>query len=289
MKRLLGLLFMVVGIFLIIGMFFKDRGFADFGFTRGEAVTTASAKTADIQRLDVSLSGFHVTVEPEKRKDIAVSVENGKGKMYAEQTGSTFRVRAENKRFLFFSGVEKGELLIKVPVDYHQNVTITGDSGKIYVDGRGELTLNDVVLKSTSGKLIAENLSAKNAEIKATSGKLEVSHIDAEDSEISVTSGNVDIADVKGSLKMGMTSGRLRASFDTITAPISFHMTSGSAKIDLPDQGDFKVKTKVTSGKIDHSYNFDQVDGGNRNFTGIIGKGTHLFDIEMTSGKLRLR
>ncbi|BBP92197.1 hypothetical protein BsIDN1_58150 [Bacillus safensis] len=100
---------------------------------------------------------------------------------------------------------------------------ITGGSGVSEMNGEGKLSLQDVILKSTSGNLTAENFSAKNVEIKATSGRLAVSHIDAKDSDIGATSGRADINDVKGELQLGMTSGRLTASFDTIESPVSFH------------------------------------------------------------------
>ncbi|KPN14545.1 hypothetical protein AKG37_05620 [Bacillus australimaris] len=289
MKRLIGLICILVGIFLMIGMLFKNEGLFQLSFSREKPVTTASAKIDEIDQLDISLSGFRVKVKPENRSDISVTAVGGKGKMYAEQTGDTFKIRAENKSFLFFTQFEKGELLVKIPTDYHKNVKITGGSGVSEFVGDGKLSLQDVILKSTSGNLTAENFSAKNVEIKATSGRLAVSHIDAKDSDIGATSGRADINDVKGELQLGMTSGRLTASFDTIESPVSFHMTSGSAKFNLPDEGDFNVQVKKTSGSVDHSYQFDQVDSEGRGFKGTQGKGTHLVDIEMTSGKLKLR
>ncbi|MEH7651547.1 DUF4097 domain-containing protein [Bacillus safensis] len=289
MKRLIGLIFILAGVFLMIGMLFKNGDLFHLSFSREKPVTTASAKTEEIDQLDISLSGFRVKVKPENRSDISVTAVNGKGKMYAEQTGGTFKVRAENKSFLFFTQFEKGELLVKIPTDYHKNVKITGGSGVSEINGEGKLSLQDVILKSTSGNLTAENFSAKNVEIKATSGRLAVSHIDAKDSDIGATSGRADIKDVKGELQLGMTSGRLTASFDTIESPVSFHMTSGSAKFNLPDEGDFNVQVKKTSGSVDHSYDFDQVNSEGRGFTGTQGKGTHLVDIEMTSGNLKLR
>ncbi|UQZ94241.1 LiaG family protein [Bacillus safensis] len=289
MKRLIGLIFILAGVFLMIGMLFKNGDLFHLSFSREKPVTTASAKTEEIDQLDISLSGFRVKVKPENRSDISVTAVNGKGKMYAEQTGGTFKIRAENKSFLFFTQFEKGELLVKIPTDYHKNVKITGGSGVSEINGEGKLSLQDVILKSTSGNLTAENFSAKNVEIKATSGRLAVSHIDAKDSDIGATSGRADIKDVKGELQLGMTSGRLTASFDTIESPVSFHMTSGSAKFNLPDEGDFNVQVKKTSGSVDHSYDFDQVDSEGRGFKGTQGKGTHLVDIEMTSGKLKLR
>ncbi|MDM5299428.1 DUF4097 domain-containing protein [Bacillus pumilus] len=289
MKRLIGLICIFAGVFLIIGMLFKNGDLFNLSFSREKPVTTASAKSQEIEQIDVSLSRFRVKVEPEDRSDISVSVLNGNGKMYAKQTGSTFNIRAENKGFLFFSRFEKGELLIKIPTDYHKNVKITGGSGVSEFDGEGKLALQHVTLKSTSGRLTAENFSAKSVDIKATSGRLAVSHIDAEDSDISATSGRADIKDVRGQLQLGITSGRLTASFDTIESPVSFQMTSGSAKFNLPDNGDFTVQTKKTSGRVDHSYGFDQVDSEGRSFTGTRGKGTHIVDIEMTSGELKLR
>jgi len=273
----------------MIGMLFKNEDLFHLSFSREKPVTTASAETDEIDQLDISLSGFRVKVKPENRSDISVTAVNGKGKMYAEQTGGTFKIRAENKSFLFFTHFEKGELLVKIPADYHKNVKITGGSGVSEMNGEGKLSLEDVILKSTSGNLKAENFSAKNVEIKATSGRLAVSHINAKDSDIGATSGRADINGVKGKLQLGMTSGRLTASFDTIESPVSFHMTSGSAKFNLPDDGDFNVQVKKTSGSVDHSYDFDQVDSEGRGFTGTRGKGTHLVDIEMTSGNLKLR
>ncbi|MFJ5964601.1 DUF4097 domain-containing protein [Bacillus sp. NPDC093026] len=289
MKRLIGLICILVGTFLMVGMLFKNENVFQSGFSREKAVTTASAKKQGVDQLDVSVSRFRVKVEPENRSDILVAVVNGKGKMYAKKIGSTFKIRAENKGFLFFSHFEKGELLIKIPIDYHKNVKMTSGSGVSEVNGEGKLSLQDVTLKSTSGKLTAQNFSAKRVEIKVTSGRLTANHIDAEDSDISATSGRADIKDVKGKLQMGMTSGRLTASFHKIDAPVSFHMTSGSAKFHLPDEGDFKVQTRKTSGSVKHSYNFDQENNEGRGFTGTKGKGTYLVDIEMTSGKLKLR
>ncbi|WP_039956379.1 MULTISPECIES: LiaG family protein [Bacillus] len=289
MKRFIGLICILVGVFLMIGMLFKNGDLFHLSFSRDKAVTTASAKKDEVEQLDISLSGFRIKVKPEERSDISVMVVNGKGKMYAEQTGGTFKVRAENKGFLFFSAFEKGELLVKIPTDYHKDVKITGGIGVSEVNGEGKLSLQDVTLKSTSGNLTAENFSANRVEIKATSGRLSVSHIDAKESDIGATSGRADIQDVKGKLQLGMTSGRLTASFDTIDSPVDFHMTSGSAKLNLPDKGDFKVQVKKTSGSIDHSYDFDQADSEGRGFTGTHGKGTHLVDIEMTSGNLKLR
>ncbi|ABV63620.1 MULTISPECIES: LiaG family protein [Bacillus] len=289
MKRLIGLICILVGVFLMIGMLFKNENLFHLSFSREKPVTTASAKKDEIDQLDISLSGFRVKVQPENRSDISVMVVGGKGKMYAEQTGSTFNVRAENKGFLFFTSFEKGELLVKIPTDYHKNVKITGGSGVSEIDGEGKLSLEDVILKSTSGNLNAENFSANNVEIKATSGRLSASHIDAKNSDIGATSGRVDIKDVKGEMQLEMTSGRLTASFDTIESPVSFHMTSGSAKFNLPDEGDFNVQVKKTSGSVDHTYHFDQADSEGRGFTGTRGKGTHLVDIEMTSGNLKLR
>lgn len=289
MKRLIGLICILVGIFLMIGMLFKNEDLFHVSFSRDKAVTTASAKKEEVDQLDISLSRFRVKIKPEDRPDISVSVVNGEGKMYAEQIGGTFKIRAENKGFLFFFPFKKGELLIKIPADYHKNVKITGGSDVSKMDGEGKLSLQNVTLESTSGQLIAENFSAKRVEIQATSGKLAVSHIEAEDSDIHATSGRADIKDVKGQLQLGITSGKLTASFDTIDAPVSFHMTSGSAKFNLPDEGDFKVQAKKTSGSIDHSYNFDHTDRKGRGFTGTQGKGTHLVDIEMTSGNLKLR
>ncbi|MFS0656138.1 DUF4097 domain-containing protein [Bacillus sp. 179-C3.3 HS] len=289
MKRLIGLICIIVGVSLFIGMLFKNGDLFHLSFSREKAVTSASAKSDEIDQLDVSLSRFRVKVEPEDRSDISVSVVNGNGKMYAEQTGSTFKIRAENKGFLFFSKFEKGELLIKIPTDYHKNVKITGGSGVTEVDGEKKLSLQEVELKSTSGRLTAENFSAERVEIKATSGRLAVSHIKAKDSDISATSGRADIENVSGQLQLGMTSGRLNASFDTIDAPVSFRMTSGRAKMNLPDEGDFTVQAKKTSGNIDYSYNFHHVENEGKSFTGTRGKGTHLVDIEVTSGNVKLR
>lgn len=107
MKRLIGLICILVGIFLMIGMLFKNENLFHLSFSREKTVTTASAKKEEIDQLDISLSGFRVKVKPENRSDISVTAVNGKGKMYAEQTGGTFKIRAENKSFLFLLNLKK--------------------------------------------------------------------------------------------------------------------------------------------------------------------------------------
>ncbi|BBP92198.1 hypothetical protein BsIDN1_58160 [Bacillus safensis] len=121
MKRLIGLICILVGIFLMIGMLFKNEDLFHLSFSREKPVTKKlQRKKEEIDQLDISLSGFRVKVKPENRSDISVTAVNGKGKMYAEQTGGTFKIRAENKSFLFFTQFEKGELLVKIPTDYHK-------------------------------------------------------------------------------------------------------------------------------------------------------------------------
>ncbi|MFB8735732.1 DUF4097 family beta strand repeat-containing protein [Bacillus sp. SL00103] len=59
---------------------------------------------------------------------------------------------------MFFTSFEKGELLVKIPTDYHKNVKITVEAGSVRSIWRREAFLEDVILKSTSGTLMLENL-----------------------------------------------------------------------------------------------------------------------------------
>ena len=62
MKRLIGLICILVGVFLMIGMLFKNGDLLHLSFSRDKAVTTASAKKDEVEQLDISLSGFRIKV-----------------------------------------------------------------------------------------------------------------------------------------------------------------------------------------------------------------------------------
>lgn len=135
----------------------------------------------------------------------------------------------------------------------------------------------------TSGRLVAESITAKEANIAITSGQAEINSWKAETANISLTSGMAAIRAIDAnSFKGSYTSGSFDLGFEKI-AQASISGTSGATTITLPQDGGV-VATNVTSGRVfaDGDYKRDDKKY-------IYGDGKSQFSVNVTSGTITIK
>ncbi|PKM69011.1 MAG: hypothetical protein CVU94_04795 [Firmicutes bacterium HGW-Firmicutes-19] len=138
-----------------------------------------------------------------------------------------------------------------------------------------EKLYEELVMDSTSGEYIIENLQVKKLNLKATSGNFDIRNTTSEELFIDVTSGNLKIDQVVTdnlNLKMTsgdtsfngvvgerfkavMTSGRIRANLLEIApADLDINMTSGLIEMTFVKEADFEVTVEKTSGMFNANW-----------------------------------
>ena len=243
---------------LICCLFLVKEVFAGRFFPLYETeAESASIPPRAVNSLSVSSEQTDVKIIAEARNDIAANMTGPAGKMFVQNRGKILNLKAKEKGFQFLNLFQRPLLIVRIPYDYHRDITVHTSSGSIAVDGNKGLSLAHLGVRSVSG-----NMSLK--------------HVKTEVFEA-------------GALDVRVASGSVDASLETADAPVSVRLASGSAAISMPKDGSFTVNAETASGRIQPSYSFEKTRKEGGAFTGMKGSGARPIDIKVTSGNIALQ
>ncbi|MEC5259789.1 DUF4097 domain-containing protein [Bacillus amyloliquefaciens] len=242
-----------------------------------------------VKSLSVSSEQTDVKIIAEARNDISANVTGPAGKMFVRSRGKTLDLKAKEKGFQFLNLFQRPLLIVRIPYDYHQDITVRSSSGSIAVDGNRGLSLSHLGVHTVSGNMSLKHVKTDVFEAKGLSGDLTAAGLAAKTADVRLSSGNVGLHHVSGPLDVRVASGSVDASLETASAPVSVRLASGSAAISLPKDGSFTVNAETASGRIQPSYSFEKTSKEGGAFTGIKGSGSRMIDIKVTSGNIALQ
>lgn len=284
MKKTVGKLMIIAGILILAALAFN--GGRGLFFSPEKTLDSASASPKKIKSIDIRSKSVTVTVKAENRTDIDAELSGSNARLKSSERGDALElsVQQEGFRFFFF---QKNELIVKIPNEYQDNLSITSGSGNVKISGDG-LSLQKVSLSSGSGNQKLDGLAAKELSVRGTSGNIRLENVEAEEADVRSTSGNTKLDRVKGKFAVKQTSGSLEAAFSAVDAPLRINQTSGNVKLELSDDADIRLKATLTSGNIKHSYPFDHTEGDKRTLIGTKGNGKNNIEISSTSGNVSI-
>ena len=242
-----------------------------------------------VKSLSVSSEQTDVKIIAEARNDISANVTGPAGKMFVRSRGKTLDLKAKEKGFQFLNLFQRPLLIVRIPYDYHQDITVRSSSGSIAVDGNRGLSLSHLGVHTVSGNMSLKHVKTDVFEAKGLSGDLTAAGLAAKTADVRLSSGNVGLHHVSGPLDVRVASGSVDASLETASAPVSVRLASGSAAISLPKDGSFTVNAETASGRIQPSYSFEKTSKEGGAFTGIKGSGSRMMDIKVTRGNIALQ
>ena len=178
------------------------------------------------------------------------------------------------------------EIRIYLPANAELNeVSVRSTSGSVQIDG---LSAENITTDSTSGSLRLNNLQAQTLYARAVSGSIRGENINISSGEINSTSGSISFGEITwNTLDARSTSGSVRFSDariqDAATGRTSLRSTSGSVHLELREPAAyFSYNMSTTSGTA-------RVNGNNRGRgTSTGGTGAHEITLRTTSGSVRL-
>ena len=190
---------------------------------------------------------------------------------------------------------------VYIPAGMEPSVHVSGSSGRIDVrhpsfselnvtsgSGRIELRRAEVsgrlTLSSASGRILAENVTARSGSFATVSGRIEISDSRFDSLRVSSSSGSQSLEDVSWSyLQAGSSSGRITiddARVDSASGSTNISASSGSINLTIEGRrSDFNYDLRSNSGSV-------RVNGQRRDNQNIGSR--HDITIRTTSGAIRL-
>ncbi|MEH7247280.1 DUF4097 domain-containing protein [Neobacillus niacini] len=277
MKRIVILLLIITGLYIVFNESFQFDGFMSGGSKEGRA--TVSQK---IDTIEINVGSVHTTIIPEDRNDVE-AVLTGNGSLIVKEDGNRLVVETQKKMFNWFAFSEKRKLKIYIPEDYNRNMNIQLGSGGLAFSG-DSMKLNKLSLDIGSGNVNLDHLEVAEFTHDGSSGNVEIDTLTTKTGTFDLSSGNLDIEHYTGAIHADVSSGKFSVQMDKLNDSIEIDLSSGNVNLDLPDNADFSLVGNVSSGNIQSEFPLTTTSSNKKSLKGTHGSGKHKIDISVSSG-----
>ncbi|NLM79259.1 MAG: DUF4097 domain-containing protein [Ruminococcaceae bacterium] len=237
-------------------------------FTIDESIDLDLSK---IRSIDLSTVSESITVLPVTGKGQARLNGNYTAatplRFEAAIQGDTLHIKPEYPRLgIFFSDLH---LTVEIPDTFDGDLSIYSVSGEIQLPGTSAKDWQNIDLKTISGGIKADRADYSQIRLVSVSGRVDLGEISAK----------VDCRTTSGSIKLDY------ATFQDTTVK----SVSGTVDIMLPAQTDVSVRYATVSGSFsDQDLPLVGDSQNARRYSGKMGDGHLLLDVDTTSGSLHL-
>ncbi|MFS0636507.1 DUF4097 family beta strand repeat-containing protein [Mesobacillus foraminis] len=283
-KKILAIFLVITGLYIVISSLPILNW---IGLGNGALEAAVSERTDEIS---INTSSVHTIIIPDKRSDVKAEYD-GKGKVEVDQKGDKIVVTAKGPRFGFFSFKQRGDLKLYIPEDYDQDMNIKVGSGSLEFAGdsaKDPYQLNNLSLNVGSGRMEVQNIKANHVEHDISSGFMKVNSLSAKSGSFEVSSGSLHAEDYTGAFEAEVSSGELNLEVKKLTGPAEIEVSSGKADLNLPDDADFTLNSKVSSGSVNNDFQLTDKSSGKNRLSGTHGSGTHKINLDVSSGNIYL-
>lgn len=239
-------------------------------YDNADSYRTGNGRTSDnIRNLEIDWISGNVDISYGKGDEI-VFEETSKDEITDELT----------MRWL----VEDGTLHIKFCKAGKINVNNCDKTLKVTLPK--DLKLQEAEFETVSADIKASELHVKDVNFETVSGSVEAKLYGVRSIDADSVSGDVDITAPEGpkNAEIETTSGRVQLNLKKSADDCEISTVSGKVTLLLPKKGNFTISYDTTSGDFDSDIEMTQ-----KGSKYLAGKGSDRFDIDTTSGDLRIK
>lgn len=227
--------------------------------------------TDGIEAIEIDVQGVNTIIIPKNQNSVKADVD-GKGNVSVTKQGNTIEVEYDRKWFeQIFSFFDRTQLTVTIPENFNRDLKLEVGSGNIHFQEA------------------AEQMQLRQFDVEIGSGNVKIDSLSADMGEFEVSSGNLNIKQYSGQLEAEVSSGNLTVQMETLTAPIQADVSSGHLTLDLPDDADFTLDGKVSSGRILNNFTLQESQETKNSLRGTFGSGKHSIDLDVSSGVIELK
>jgi Uncharacterized conserved protein len=234
----------------------SNKSSTDSGVKSGTQTTDEEKNEpiASIKNITVHIASGNIHVISENRSDVRAhlygtinSSSSSKPTLETSIVEDTLNIDIKNQiTIIGFSNIDLS-LDVYIPSSYSNNIKLTSTSGDISIDN---FTLSSLDCALTSGNFKFDKLTADDFIYKSSSGDFTAHTLITKKSDITSTSGKIEISDFTGDLKSSSTSGDINICYSKFNNNADINVTSGDVMLKLPENAEFTLSAKATSGDV---------------------------------------
>ncbi|WP_210364018.1 DUF4097 family beta strand repeat-containing protein [Bacillus sp. REN3] len=284
LKRIFVIFLIITGAY--IGLSYLLDGYSS---SKGKDSAKVSRNT---EKIAIDISSTETAIIPDDRNDVYAEL-SGKGIVSVDRKGDEIKVTVKQKRFFGFnwSDLDRPSLAIYIPEDYVRDMEIELGSGEVKFSGasaKNPMELNELEVEIGSGSMELENLKVDHFNHESSSGDVKMESIRTGTGSFKVSSGSVKVKDYSGRLDADVSSGELEIGMEELKDRINLKVSSGYMGLDLPDDADFYLNGKMSSGDIKCQFPLENKSENKNRLSGKHGSGKHEIDADISSGNMKI-
>lgn len=258
----------VIGIVVIVVVFLFINSNTWWPFGKGNQEVEV---TNDIEKIEIDLASVHAIIIPENRDTVKVDLD-GKGRIEIDDSKEQIEMKYKRNWFEGFSSFGKTEVKIYLPQDYDRELEIEVGSGHLQFNHQAK-----------------EGLHLEKLAVDIGSGDIEMDSISVDQAEFNVSSGEVEVTHFKGPVDADVSSGSFKIQLDELNNDIELDVSSGFASVDLPEDANFTLNGKISSGELSNHFELTDKQEDKDRISGKHGTGEHHIDVDVSSGHVEIR
>lgn len=282
MKRIVIIFFILIGAYLLYSFIQNFSIFKSGNYT-------SDPLTDSIHEIEIDISSLNLEIIPDNRDNVKVDFD-GKGKIKVDEKRDRIVIKHEKPMIHFISLFNRGEMKVYIPKDYHKKLDIDMGSGSVLLAGSHHQPyyLEQLSIDMSSGVATLNHLIIDQFSFDVASGNIEIDHVETKDSEFEVRSGNIRIDNFVGPVRADISSGKFALHMKELKDFIDMKVSSGIIDLDLPENADFTLNGKVSSGKISYDFPLTVKEHDGRNIHGYHLSGKYPIHIKVSSGNVKI-
>ncbi|WP_102261524.1 LiaG family protein [Mesobacillus jeotgali] len=286
MKRILVIFLIITGAYIAWNYIFDGSG---VNFAQAEDAVKVTDQTKNIT---IDVSSVETMIVPEDRDDVRAELK-GKGTVKVDKHGNEIEVAVKRKGFFWFNWfeMEKTTLTVYIPEDYEKNMEIELGSGEVVFKGHSvdsPMKLKELAIDIGSGRMVLENLDVETYVHHSSSGEVEINSVAAGSGSFEVSSGSVNVKNYSGKLDADVSSGELEIQMDSLRDDVDLNVSSGNIELDLPDDTDFTLNGKISSGDLSSDFPLENKEETDNRLSGKHGSGKYKINADVSSGNIEI-
>ncbi|MGD8191707.1 DUF4097 family beta strand repeat-containing protein [Brevibacillus ginsengisoli] len=295
MKKLLGVIIILVGVFLLLKSITNiELG----GWVRGEVKhLEGSASVANIDTIHIQIPSANLQIVTEDRSDLLAALQGSdadKFTLQVQRKNNSIDVNVDDPKTNWFNFSDDMKLVVHVPMSYQQKLEVEATSGRVEFTGHSSSSpaiYKELNVNVSSGDIRLDNLQVGQLKIEGTSGSIRSDRVTADKSTLEVSSGDIRMDRYTGAIDASLSSGSLDIQLEKVTGSIHVEASSGDVKLQLPKDADVTVDAKVSSGNVKADFPLENttIYDENSQIKGSKGAGTYPIDLEANSGSIKIR
>lgn len=264
---------------------------------------------ANVDQIFIDVSSTDLNIIPEDREDVKVHLHgkkagNLKHKLSMNLDDNTLQIEVKIK-----PGINIGYATLKldvyIPRNYENILKIDGSSGDVNIEdmnlsklsiylSSGDTNIKNLDVenfkhKVSSGDTNIKNLNIKEFEYKAHSGDLEGNNVNTESLHYNTSSGEVKLENFEGVVEGVSTSGDIMIVYEKFNNNIDLKASSGSIIVNLPEDAEFYIDSRVSSGNINCKFPIEIESEKDKELIGTVISNKNNIKIKTISGDIDIR